>query len=170
MGDKIGRDCHVIGKTFSLVSYLATEIKTDMKKYFFTLIAALLVAQFSFAQEVAVPQNVLDQFAADFPNAENVKWEKDGKHFEVDFFQDEAWEAEYTKGGELVEKEREISYRELPEAIEAKLEAMGDVEPEEISIIEKGGILYYELEFEAEGDETEMRLDADGNEVPNDED
>ena len=118
-----------------------------MKKITALFAAILLLAGFVSAQNVEVPANVLEKFTADYPGAQDAKWEKEGDTFEVEFVDGENMEVAYDKNGEVLEVEVEIPLRDMPGEIEDALEALGDLEPEEVSRVEKGGTTYYELEF-----------------------
>ena len=71
-----------------------------------------------------IPDVVLKNFKAKYPNANSVKWEKDEYIFVVEFILDgQEYEAEFDKTGKWLETEKEIKIGDLPEAIQKVLNA-----------------------------------------------
>lgn len=107
--------------------------------------------------QVKVPKAVTDAFAAKFPEATNVKWEKEGGDDE----EENEYEAEFKQGGTEVsanfskigawlETETEISETALPTAVlaafHAKYGASTSVK-EAAKIVKSTGKVMYEIEF-----------------------
>ncbi len=69
-----------------------------------------------------IPDAVLKNFKAKYPNANSVKWEKDEDIFVIEFILDgQEYEAEFDKTGKWLETEEEIKIGDLPEAIQKVL-------------------------------------------------
>ena len=86
------------------------------------LLVFLMATTISFGQEIPeaqVPSVIVNKFKAKFPKASDVEWEKNGEIYNVDFeigwFTDyEAW---YNESGNLVKFTKEISEKDLPQAV-----------------------------------------------------
>lgn len=141
-----------------------------MKSRLLTLILALLGPLAMQAQSVSVPQKVLDQFAKDYPEATEAVWEKSRHTYEVEFYSDgEELEVEYDGQAEVVQTERTISIREVPDDVWDAFESMyPNAEPDEISVVEKGGLKFFEMEFVENGKEIEALFDESGNALVDD--
>lgn len=138
---------------------------SNMKSKLLVLLIALLGPLAIQAQ--SVPQNVLDQFAKDYPEASEVKWEKAKANFEVEFFSDgDEMEALYDAKAEVLEIERSLPMRALPDVVADAFEAKyAGLEAEECAIIEVGGLKYFELEYMENGEEKEVLFDESGKEM-----
>ena len=69
-----------------------------------------------------IPDVVLMNFKAKYPDANSVKWEKDEDIFDAIFILDgKEYEAEFNKTGRWLETEKEIKIGDLPEAIQKVL-------------------------------------------------
>jgi uncharacterized membrane protein YkoI len=143
-----------------------------MKIRLLILLLAVFGPLASQAQSVTAPQIVLDQFAKDYPTAENVEWEKSGSAFEVEFNSDgDEMEVLYNAKAELIQSERTISNRELPDGVLDAFEAKyPNAAPKECSVIESGGLKHYEIEYLENGREIEVLMDESGKELSSDED
>ncbi len=76
--------------------------------------------------EEKVPENIQSAFKQEFPNAVNVKWEKDSQNseWEADFVMSGSKRsARYTTDGKWFEAEYEISISKIPEAIKTKIDS-----------------------------------------------
>jgi hypothetical protein len=70
-----------------------------------------------------IPDVVLKNFMAKYPNANADKWEKEGDIFNVEFILDgQEYEAEFDNTGRWLETEMEIKIGDLPETIQTVLE------------------------------------------------
>ncbi|GHB87760.1 PepSY-like domain-containing protein [Persicitalea jodogahamensis] len=115
------------------------------------MLAALLAALVTFsanAQKVKadqVPAAVTTAFAKAYPNASNMKWEKEKNgDFEVEFDQGKVeLSVVYNPQGVEQEVETEIATSQLPASVQAALKSK---KVKEAAIIKKGGKTYYEAE------------------------
>lgn len=84
------------------------------------IVAGLMISLAACAQklkEAAVPVTVKEAFKKSFPNAKEVKWEKEGANFEAEFEVGESDQSfVYDASGNLLETEIEIKVEELPTA------------------------------------------------------
>jgi len=113
------------------------------------------------------PQAVQTVFQNTYPYATDIEWEDEGNgKWEVEFRRGgKEWEVEFAPNGEILEKEVEISRKDLPNAIfkRIKREYKG-YKIDEIKYVEaanENGV--YEVELEKEKKEIELVLDKDGN-------
>ena len=69
-----------------------------------------------------IPDVVLVNFKAKYPNANSDKWKKEGDIFNVEFIlRGQEYEAEFDKTGRWLETEMEIGIGDLPEAVQIEL-------------------------------------------------
>lgn len=117
------------------------------------VVFCFLMAVNAYSEEIeedAVPSTVRSSFVSQYPKAEDVEWEKEGEHFEVDF---EVNETEMSliidRNGTILEKETEISVEELPSVIRENLAAAyPGYEIKKAEKVEKDGEIIYEVEIE----------------------
>lgn len=88
-------------------------------KYMIMVIAGLMVTVQAMAQSSnQVPSAVMDAFRTAFPAANNVEWDREGQHYEVDFevnrLDHEAW---FNGEGKMVRHKQEMRNRDLPEQV-----------------------------------------------------
>ena len=91
-----------------------------MKRFIFPLflIAMLLLSATTFSQVTKVPQSAKDNFAKQYPKAENVDWDNDVVHVSVQFDQGgERLTAEYSNKGIWKSTQKDIAYEKLPAAV-----------------------------------------------------
>jgi hypothetical protein len=71
-----------------------------------------------------VPSNLRDSFHKEHPIAADVEWEMEGMNYKVEFDVDrmehEVW---YSKDGETVRREQELSKKDLPSSITDMIES-----------------------------------------------
>ena len=138
-----------------------------MKKLF-SIVVAALVAITGFAQSQA-PQSVTDAFHAKFPNALNVKWDKEGEHeYEAGFdWNGKKCSANFSDTGEWLETESPLSFTDLPERIKevfnsthkkADIVAVAKIDTSK-------GAVKYEIEFKNGIKTDEVFYSANGTEV-----
>ena len=124
-----------------------------MKKFLLVAIAAFLTTS-AFSQKTSkenVPQAVKDSFKKSFPNAQNVKWEKENHQFEAEFKIDKKeMSALFSADGKLMETEFEISVSSLPVAISNYLakNLLGKKIKEASKITDSNGKVSYEAEVD----------------------
>lgn len=122
----------------------------------------MISAVFSFSacgQKENVPQKVQTAFSQKFPQATNVKWDKENAtEWEAEFTMDgTAYSANFDKEGHWKETEYKMKESTLPAAVKATLEskfAGYDVEGAEVSETPDGTV--YELKLE--NDDTDMEV------------
>jgi hypothetical protein len=69
-----------------------------------------------------IPDAALKNFRAKYPNANSVKWEKEGNIFDVEFILDgREYEAEFDNTGKWLETEKYIKIGDLPKTIQQVL-------------------------------------------------
>lgn len=140
-----------------------------MKKILVLLFASLLIIVSGFAQKVSadkVPAAVGEAFAKKFPYATNVKYEMEGKAYEINF-RDKGFEmsANFDAKGKWLETETEVKKADLPKEVTASAanfypgftisEAAKTDTPENVSFYDlelKKGKEAWEVRFTPEGD------------------
>lgn len=149
---------------------------TEMKNLILLIMIASILSLNSCCQlSKGVPEKVTSSFIQKFPDAQNVKWEKENdKEWEAEFEMDgREYSANYNIDGTWLETEYAI--KDIPAAIQATLDsefAGFEIEESEISETPKGTL--YEFELEKGEVEMEVQIDSNGKvinkEVSNDED
>lgn len=137
-----------------------------MKKIISLLLPAICVAAIACAQKLNIPEAVKTSFAAKFPGASDIKWEKENsKELEANFkLNNTTVSANFSLDGSWVETETTIAASELPVAVSS---AVSKKYPGAIFIrtekIEKpGGKILYEANIKVNGKKKELELNADG--------
>jgi len=108
--------------------YLALFLQLDvliikhkrMKRICFSLIVTglLFISTAAFSQVTKVPQIAKDNFAKQYPKAENVDWDNDVVDVTVQFDQaGERLTAEYSNKGIWKSTQKDIAYEKLPTAV-----------------------------------------------------
>ena len=91
-----------------------------MKKILFITVAAMITS-LAFAQKIQeknVPKLVKTAFQTQYPNAKEVKWDKEGEKFEASFdLSNKDNSVLFDAKGNVLETEREIGIYQLPENI-----------------------------------------------------
>jgi hypothetical protein len=135
-----------------------------MKNYLL-LAGTVLMTGVSCAQnsrKVEVPQTAQTSFHLAHPNAEEIKWEKEGESFEVNFEENEVEMSVLLDAeGSILETESEISTSELPTKAKDYLASNfpGEKVKEAAKIIDQDGT----IKFEAEIGGLDIFFDQDGN-------
>lgn len=136
------------------------------------LAAALLLAGSASAQKLKtaqVPAAVVAGFARQFPQAREVKWEKENDQYEAGFKPGKAeMSALLRANGALVETETEIGVAQLPAGVRATLARRykGAAIREAAKIVAAGsGVVTYEAEIAPGGKTRDVLFDAAGQEV-----
>jgi uncharacterized membrane protein YkoI len=90
-----------------------------MKKIIFVAMASICAYATSFAQS-KTPNAVTTKFNQKFPNASNVKWDKENAHeYEASFvWKGEKHSANFNDTGEWLETESPITFNQLPEKVQ----------------------------------------------------
>lgn len=115
--------------------------------------------------ESQVPSVILNSFKKEFPKANDVEWELEGEHYNVDFeigwFTDyEAW---FSASGKVMRYTMEISDGDLPKAVThaIKNQYKGYRLDDAKKIIENG-VETYEVEIEKGNDERDLTFSKEG--------
>lgn len=122
-----------------------------MKRMMYPLLV-LLVSCSASAQKIDekdVPAAVKSACEKSYPNAEKVKWEKEGANYEAEFENDEVdMSVVFSPDGKMLEEEREIALNTLPETIKNYVKTnYPDQKMKEATIIRKAdGTQSYEVE------------------------
>ncbi len=139
-----------------------------MKKIFFTVILLICIITTGFAKS-KTPMVVTTAFNLKFPNATNVKWDKENAHeYEAEFDWNGAnYSANFSDKGEWLETESPSSFNQLPEKVKtgfnklhngAKVKGVSKIDTSKgITIFEieiMKGISIVELFYTEEGTET----------------
>ena len=113
-----------------------------------------------------VPANLISDFQKNYKTASDVEWEMEGEYYKVEFdlnrMDHEIW---YTKSGEVVKSEKEITARNLPTAILSTIKskyAGFKIDEAEVTEINKEKI--YEVELDKGWtEELTVIFDEEGN-------
>lgn len=95
-----------------------------MKKIIFVALAFICAYMTSFAQS-KTSNAVMTMFNQKFPNASNVKWDKENAHeYEASFvWKGEKHSANFNDNGEWLETESPITFNQLPEKVRTAFNA-----------------------------------------------
>ena len=137
-----------------------------MKKIVSLLLPACCVVAIACAQKLNVPEAVKSAFTAKFPDATDVKWEKENsKELEANFkLNNTNVSANFGLDGSWVETETTIAASELPVAISSAINKKypGAVFTRTEKIEKPGGKVLYEANIKVNGKKKELELNADG--------
>lgn len=117
------------------------------------MIAAGLITTFSFAQklnEKDIPSSVKEALHKAYPNAKEVKWDKEGENYEASFDVNKIDNSALFDGtGNLLETEVEIELNQLPSSIidYVKTHYSGQKIKEGAKITDSKGTITYEAEI-----------------------
>lgn len=137
-----------------------------MKTLKITAIAIFATAMIN-AQDLKmneVPANLMTNFQNTYKTATDVEWEMEGMHYKVEFdvnrMEHEIW---YTKDGNIVKSEMEITEKDLPSAIASAIKSnYADYKIDSIEVTEMDNKKIYEVELE-KGWTKEMKVVFDEN-------
>lgn len=138
-----------------------------MKTYIIMAIACMALSTIVPAQETQAPTVVKNAFQQKFPNAREVKWDKEGKgEYEAVFVQDgKKGSANFSETGEWLETEMAIPVSTLPKAVidgfYKNFTGAGITEVYQISTGK--GKSYFEIEYTVKGRKKEVKLNNNGN-------
>lgn len=139
-----------------------------MKKIILVAVALISAGATGFAQ-IKTPSAVTTAFQQRFPNATQIKWDKENAHeYEATFeWNGEKRSANYTDTGEWLETESPISFHELPENVKVAFNvAHQGASVKAVSKIETAkGISKFEIEFKQGLRTFERFYTADGKEI-----
>ena len=139
-----------------------------MKKIIFVVMAILFGYTTSFAQS-KMPDAVTSAFNQKFPNAVNVKWDKENAHeYEASFeWKGEKHSANFSDTGEWLETESISAFNLLPEKVQAAFNAShnGATVKAVAKIETSKGITKYEVEIKQGIKTVELFYTADGIEI-----
>ncbi len=139
-----------------------------MKRIISLAIAFICVYATGFAQS-KIPADVISVFNEKFPEASNVKWDKENAHeYEASFvWKGEKHSANFYDKGEWLETESPTTFDQLPEKVQAaynashkgaKIKAIAKIETSK-------GSIKYEVEIKHGFRTVELFYDVNGNEV-----
>ena len=146
-----------------------------MKKIIILILVLVGMSSIGFAQDtipkvVVPPKAVRKTFKERFPNAKNVKWEKeDANEYEASFRNKTTQKsATFSNKGELLETETKISFLDLPEKVQkAYLAKHPKSKPTRITKIETArGVVTYETSIKSEDRPVRNFFNPDGIEIP----
>ncbi|MDN3492025.1 PepSY-like domain-containing protein [Winogradskyella bathintestinalis] len=111
-----------------------------------------------------VPSNLMTNFQNTYKTASDVEWEKEGMNYKVEFdmkkVEHEIW---YTKDGNVVKSEMEVTERDLPAAISTAIKNdYAGYKIDGIEVTEMENKKTYEVELE-KGWTKEMKVIFDAN-------
>lgn len=114
--------------------------------------------------ENEVPSVVRNTFGKEFPETVEVEWEKKPDSFEVVFeVENVEYSALFDKSGRMLMHKKVIALEALPAAVKEKLRTyFTNNQIEEIGIVEKEGVKYFQIEIEGKVREQKVVYTADG--------
>lgn len=140
----------------------------ERKNFFSTLIVALSFITVS-AQDIPqsqVPAVVINSFQQKFPKAADMDWELKGDLYEVEFetgllgTDHEAW---FNKTGKMIKHKEDVSKRDLPKTVTAKLnQDFPGYRIDDVKKITEGQKVTYTLEAKKGLDEWKIAIDIQG--------
>jgi len=124
------------------------------------------MSSISFAQKeneskTVIPSAAKSAFSKAFPGSSKIKWEKEGKDYEVNFLREgQQMSAVYSPAGTLVETEVAIKIIELPTSVSEYINKQykGSKIAEAAKITKANG----EVNYEAEVNKKDVLFDAQG--------
>lgn len=121
-------------------------------RFFFLLMISTLFYASSFSQVTSVPEQAKENFAAQYPAAQHVKWENDIVNVNVKFELDgEAMNAEYSNKGTWKKTQKDWSYEKLDTAVRDgfKKSKYADRTVTEVKVVYlPGNVIQYRLKAE----------------------
>ena len=114
---------------------------------------------------IDAPAEIKTAFAQKFPDAKNVKWDRENeKEWEAEFkMNGKAYSANFDNHGAWLETEAEIHKKDLPENVLSTLKSeYNEYSIEETGFIETPDIKGYEILLEAEEANIELVIDDTG--------
>ena len=137
-----------------------------MKNTSIFLVVALLVSIVACGESKKdVPAKVKTAFSQKFPNAQNIKWDKENDtEWEAEFkLNSREYSANFNTDGEWMETEYEIEISELPAPVKATLDSeYKDFKIEEPEVSETAKGIVYEVTVEKGKVEREVVIDRNG--------
>jgi uncharacterized membrane protein YkoI len=133
-------------------------------KILFGALFAVAILAFTSIGDKA-PKKVLDAFANKFPNANDVKWEKENEtEWEAEFKMDKIeYSSNFLEDGTWKETEHEIDEKDIPLNVKKSLmESFPGFEIEEAEISETPNEIIYEFEIEKGEVEMSVVMTTDG--------
>lgn len=139
-----------------------------MKKLIIALMAFVSLTGTCLSQD-KIPTSVMSAFNSKFPNAINVKWDKENEHeYEASFeWESKKLSANYSDTGEWLETESTILFSQLPLKVQTAFNrAHNGVNVKAVAIIETfKGQTKFEIEFRKGAKMVELFYLADGTET-----
>ncbi|MEJ7694387.1 PepSY-like domain-containing protein [Daejeonella sp.] len=136
-----------------------------MKKIFFVVMAFVCAYTTTFAQS-KTPKAVTTAFNQKFPNASNVKWDKENAHeYEASFdWKGQKHSANFNDTGEWLETESPITFNQLPEKVKKAFNAShkGKITKTVAKIETSKGQTQYEVEVKQGLKTVEFFYNANG--------
>jgi hypothetical protein len=140
------------------------------KDFLITIALALCISSCS-SQSISrdkVPSIVLNTFKAQYPNSDNVEWEKHGSAYEAEFDVNDSTEiaARIDEAGKLMLQKEDLTINELdPRVMTAIQGRYKEYAVDDVERIQKGSTVYYQVELKAKGrKEVNLVFSADGRE------
>lgn len=136
-----------------------------MKTHFF-LITLLFVSFSAFAQQNNAPKDVRNSFLKLYPEATDVKWDKEGKEFEISFKLDgKDISIVFDAKGNALETETKIEISQLPGGVEKYVSDnyKGFKISEAAKIIATKGEITFEAEITKAKVKKDLLFDSKGN-------
>ncbi len=124
-----------------------------------------LISMTACGQKKEVPNAVSKSFAAKFPTAKNVKWDKENDtEWEAEFkMSGVEYSANFDNDGTWKETEHEINESEIPAMVKATLDnEFSGYEIEEVEISETVDGKVYEFALDNDENEMEVAIDMNG--------
>ncbi|MCX6156192.1 MAG: PepSY-like domain-containing protein [Candidatus Kapabacteria bacterium] len=116
---------------------------------------------------VNIPAKVKDSFTKQYPNASKVKWEMEGKSYEVGFIDNQKHKISLVidADGKIVETETTIAASEAPKVIidYVTKNQTGAKITEVAKIVDSKGTIKYEVEITKGKKRTDLSFDGKGN-------
>lgn len=135
-----------------------------MKTFFFCLASLVLTVQGFGQSPIHVPAAVQAAFAHAYPTAQNARWEKDKKDYEVAFTMDQkTLELKYNAQGTLLEKEEKMDANALPQGVRGTLDKdFAGYTVKEVEQVERSGVVTYEVVVQEGKAKYELTLEPSG--------
>lgn len=134
----------------------------------FRIFAAVLFSSILFfaceTSQEDVPENILNAFNSEYPDAMDVEWEKESDGYEVEFeIDDVEREITYDMQGNIIETGIDVSEDELPQNTLSYIsENYAGYEIDDADEVENNGVTYFEVELENGDQEIDLLFNMQG--------
>ena len=98
--------------------------------------------------ESEIPSIVVNTFRSNYPDADEIEWESDGKVYEIDFeMKNVDHSVRINRQGEIIKKKQDINLEEVPQAVREYIKDQNSRRVNDLEMVEDNGIQYYQVVY-----------------------